>query len=91
MVGIRKRFVDIKLILNDDIKGIEVDFDEDLYYYTVTAKASKFKRHPQVSPELSFGSYIMRRLIDACNMIYAGANEPVIDNGTISIMFQLVG
>ena len=91
MTHIRKRFIDIKPILNDDIKGVDVDFDKETAYYTVTAKARKFKHHPQVREEMAFGGYIMRRLINALNMVYVGADEPVIDNGTISICFQIAG
>ena len=91
MAGLKKRFIDIEPCLNDDIKGVDVDFDKETAYYTVTARSRKFKHHPQVTEEMAFGSYIMHRLIRAFNLVYVGADEPVIDNGMISICFQLAG
>lgn len=91
MVSIRKRFIDIKPCLNDDIKGVDVDFDKETAYYTVTAKSKKFKTHPRVREEMAFSGYIMRRLIRTFNLVYIGADEPLIDKGIISICFQLAG
>ena len=91
MVTIRKQFIDLKPILNDDIQGIKVSFDEETAFYTVRCGVKKFKWHRKVRPEFAFQHYIQRRVIRKLDLVCINGDEPEVSDGRIQMRFQLCG